>query len=73
MIQTDGFTGLRYVPVVNPEDWTKLWADFEVEISSLSSDISSKLKDAFPNEFIIFEYGDSKCPAYHKNGVLKVL
>ena len=73
LIQTDGFTGLRYVPVVNPEDWTKLWADFEVEISSLSTDISSKLKDAFPNEFIIFEYGDNKCPTYHKRGVLHVL
>ena len=73
LVQADGFNGLKYVAVENPEDWKKLWAEFEVEVSSLSTELSGQLKDAYPNEFIIFEYGDHKCPTYHKRGVLNVL
>jgi PhoH-like ATPase len=50
-----------------------LWANAEIEITALSADLQAKIKDINPNEFAIFEYGDLKCPTFHKNGILKVL
>ena len=67
------YTGVRFVQCDNQTDWTNLWANTEIEITSLTADLQAKLKDINPNEFAIFEYGDSKCPTFHKNGVLKVL
>ena len=67
------YTGVRFVTCDNSTDWTNLWANTEIEISKLSSDLQAKIKDINPNEFAIFEYGDLKCPTFHKNGILKVL
>ena len=67
------YTGVRYVPVENTDDWNLLWKETEVQILSLSVELKNKLGEVNPNEFIIFEYGDQKCPTYHKKGVLKVI
>jgi PhoH-like ATPase len=67
------YTGVRFIPCDSMSDWNTLWETAEVTIEILSQDLQAKIKDINPNEFVIFEYGDSKCPAYHKNGVLKVL
>ena len=34
LIQQDRFTGLRCVQIENSEDWTKLWSNTEIEVSS---------------------------------------
>lgn len=67
------YNGLRYVLCDNQKDWDLLWAETEIDISNLSNELSSKIKDVNPNEFIIFEFGDLKCPVIFKNGSLKVL
>ena len=67
------YTGTRFVPCDNPEDWSKLWKEPEIEVKSLSTSLQAHLLDLNPNEFAIFEYGDLKCPTYHKRGILKVL
>jgi PhoH-like ATPase len=67
------YTGVRYMPVDNADDWNLLWKEAEIQIASLSTDLKNKLGEVNPNEFIIFEYGDHKCPTYHKKGVLKVI
>jgi PhoH-like ATPase len=67
------YTGVRFVVCDNSADWTNLWANGDIEITSLSADLQAKIKDINPNEFAIFEYGDLKCPTIHKNGILKVL
>jgi PhoH-like ATPase len=67
------YTGIRNIACENQSDWSILWSDTEIKITSLSNDLQSKLKDLNPNEFVIFEYGESKCPSFHKNGTLKIL
>jgi PhoH-like ATPase len=67
------YTGTRYLPVENADDWNLLWKESEVQLSLLSTELKNKLGVVNPNEFIIFEYGDQKCPTFHKKGVLKVL
>lgn len=67
------YTGIRYVSCDLQEDWNLLWRETEVQMSLLSKDLQAKISDANPNEFLIFEYGDAKCPTYHKSGVLKVM
>jgi PhoH-like ATPase len=67
------FTGIRHVPVDDSKDWSTLWGDTEVPVTSLSEALQSSIKDAVPNEFIVFESGSQACPAYHKKGVLKIL
>jgi PhoH-like ATPase len=67
------YTGLRYVACDNQKDWDLLWGETQINVSDLSNELSSKLKDINPNEFIIFEFGDLKCPVINKSGVLKVL
>ena len=67
------YTGVRYVPVENIDDWNLLWKESEIQISLLSTELKNKLGEVNPNEFIIFECGDQKCPTFHKRGVLKVI
>ena len=67
------YTGVRFVQCDNQADWNNLWANTELEITKLSNDLQGRIKDINPNEFAIFEYGDLKCPTFHKNGILKVL
>jgi len=62
LIQQDRFTGLRSVQIENSDDWTKLWANTDVEVSSLSKELINSMGELYPNEFLIFEYGDLKCP-----------
>lgn len=72
-LEDKDYTGLRVVQCDNDEDWAKLWKDAEIEIFKLSSNMQNGLSDVNPNEFVIFEYGDSKCLSIHKNGKLKIL
>ena len=67
------YCGLRNIVCDSQSDWNHLWKDDEIKLEILSSELQSKLKDVNPNEFLIFEYGTSKCPTIHKNGILKVL
>lgn len=67
------YTGIRYVKCDNSNDWSILWSDEEIKLDKFSNELLSNIKDINPNEFIIFEYGDNKCPVYHKNGSLKIL
>ena len=67
------YTGTRFVPCTLEEDWKILWRQPDIEVKSLSAELQSKIEDANPNEFIIFEYGEAKCPTYHKRGILTVL
>ena len=50
-----------------------MWATENVEISQLSTELQESMGEYSPNEFLIFNYGELKCPTYNKNGVLKVL
>lgn len=67
------YTGLRYIPIDNDKDWNSLWGNDVCKIDKLSNELISKLKDLNPNEFIIFEYGENKCPSFHKDGYLRIL
>ena len=67
------YTGLRSVICESNEDWSKLWKLEEIEIETLSPHLQNQLTDINPNEFAIFEYGELKCPTFHKKGFLKVL
>ena len=64
---------MRYCEVDNAEDWTKLWADFELEAKTLSESLLTKVGTLYPNEFVFFKFGEKICPTFHKKGILKVL
>ena len=67
------YTGLRKFDLDNAADWTLLWSDYEIELNQLSEDTVKKLGDIFPNEFVLFYYGDNICPTFYRKGILKVL
>ena len=67
------YTGIRKFEITNEIDWTLLWSDYEIEAKKLSEETINKLGDIFPNEFILFHYGDKICPAIYRRGILKVL
>lgn len=67
------YSGMRYVKCENQKDWDVLWKDIEISSNSLSNETQDKLKDLNPNEFVIFEYGENKCPTYFKNNKFKIL
>jgi PhoH-like ATPase len=73
LIDLKPFTGMTYFEVTSDSDWTLLWQNEQIEIAKLSKELKEKLAIINPNEFAIFEYGEFKCPAYHKDGILKVL
>ena len=67
------YTGIRKFELTSESDWTLLWSDYEIELKKLSEETINKLGDIFPNEFILFSYGDKICPTFYKKGILKVL
>jgi PhoH-like ATPase len=67
------YTGLRNFELTSQADWTYLWSDNEIELKKLSEDTVNKLGDIYPNEFILFHYGENICPTLYKRGILKVL
>ena len=67
------YTGLRKFELTNQEDWNYLWSDTEIELKKLSEDTINKLGDIYPNEFILFHYGENICPTLFKRGIFKVL
>ena len=73
LLNTSLYTGIIHVDVDNQADWTQLWQNEEVDKYKLSKELQEKLIGVNPNEFIVFNYGENKCPAYHKNGVFKIL
>ncbi len=73
LIDQHMYTGIINIAVDNEKDWTLLWQNEEVEKTSLSADLQKLLIDVCPNEFVVFSYGDSKCPTYHKNGHFRIL
>jgi len=73
LLDVQDYTGIRQIQCLNDEDWKKLWATETVEISQLSTETQESMGEYSPNEFLIFNYGELKCPTYNKNGVLKVL
>ncbi len=72
-LEDQEYCGLRYIDCEHQSDWNLLWKEDEVKNISLSQELQSKLKDVNPNEFIIFQFGNSKCPTLHKNGIFKIL
>ena len=73
LVDNHMYTGIVHVSVDNEKDWTLLWQNEEVDKKLLSADLQTALADINPNEFVIFQYGDSKCPSYHKNGIFRIL
>jgi PhoH-like ATPase len=67
------FTGIRKFELNNEADWALLWSDYEIEAKKLSEETINKLGDIWPNEFILFTYGDKICPTIYRRGILKVL
>lgn len=67
------FTGLRKFELTNDADWALLWSDYEIEMKNLSADTISKLGEIFPNEFILFTYGEKICPALYRRGIFRIL
>ena len=67
------YNGLRYISCNSESDWKLLWSDDDTPIVSLSSELQNNIGVSCPNEFLIFEYGEAKCPTYNKNGVLRTL
>ena len=67
------YSGIKFVSIDSQVDWDLLWKEAEIDIASLTNETKTKIGLINPNEFIIFEYGDTKCLTYHKNNVLKIL
>lgn len=67
------YSGLRYINIDNDKDWNLLWGSDICAIDKLSNETAAKVRDANPNEFIIFEYGEQKCPSFHKDNYLRIL
>jgi PhoH-like ATPase len=67
------YTGIIEKEVDNQTDWNYLWQNEEIEKNRLSKPLQDSISDINPNEFIIFNYGENKCPAFYKNGTLKIL
>ena len=67
------FFGIRNCEIDNKNDWELLWKDYTLELSALSEETVAKLGTLYPNEFIIFKFGEAKCPTIHKKGVFKIL
>ena len=72
-LEDEKFYGIRYCEIDNKNDWELLWKDFTLEINLLSEETKTKLGALYPNEFVIFKYGEAKCPTFHKRNVLKIL
>ena len=73
---TDGdedFTGIRYVEVTSPADWQFLWRDAKCDPKAFSATLQESLGELFPHEFIVFTYGDTKCPTIYQHGMINVL
>jgi PhoH-like ATPase len=73
LLDTALYTGTLDIEIDNQRDWDILWESEELVIKSLSQSLQEKLVECSPNEFVIFNYGENKCPTYHKNGTFKVL
>jgi PhoH-like ATPase len=73
LIDTHMYTGIVNASVDNEKDWNLLWQSEEVDKKLLSDDLQKALSETNPNEFVIFEYGQSKCPTYYKNGIFRIL
>lgn len=73
LIDTQMYTGIVNASVDNEKDWNLLWQNEEVDKKLLSAELQKALSDTNPNEFVIFEYGQSKCPTYYKNGIFRIL
>ena len=73
LLDTALYTGVVQIDVDNQTDWNLLWQNEEVDKFRISKELQEKLVEVNPNEFVVFNYGDSKCPAYHKNGIFKIL
>ena len=72
-IDTQMYTGIVNASVDNEKDWNLLWQNEEVDKKLLSAELQKALSETNPNEFVIFEYGQSKCPTYYKNGIFRIL
>ena len=73
LIDTQMYTGIVNASVDNEKDWNLLWQNEEVDKKLLSAELQKALSETNPNEFVIFEYGQSKCPTYYKNGIFRIL
>lgn len=73
LIDHTPYTGMINVLIDSDRDWNILWQNDEVEKKQLSKELQDKITNVNPNEFVIFEFGESKCPTYHKNGIFKIL
>lgn len=73
LIDTQMYTGIVNASVDNEKDWNLLWQNEEVDKKLLSTELQKALSETNPNEFVIFEYGQSKCPTYYKNGIFRIL
>lgn len=67
------YTGIRHVDVDNSADWDALWASISLSPTELSSPLQAKIADLYPNEFVIFHFGQQACPAHFKNKELHTL
>lgn len=73
LIDQAPYNGIITIVVENERDWNYLWQNEEAEKRLFSKELQDTVANVNPNEFVIFEYGESKCPTYHKNGIFKVL
>lgn len=75
LIQDQQYNGIRYVELTeeNIKDYELLWSQSEVNISSFSENLQRMLGEVYVNEFLIFCWGDKKCPTRYINDKLQVL
>lgn len=73
LIEDDIYTGIKNIQIDNNEDWSLLWLSDEHSIDSFSKKLQEQFVDLYPNEFLIFNWGEIKCPTIFKNNKIKVL
>jgi PhoH-like ATPase len=70
LIDDEYYDGVRYIEITNQDDYNALWSNVEIQIDNLSKEMIGSLSNLYPNEYVIFTWGDMKIPTRYKAGKL---
>ena len=70
LIESDHFSGVRHVEITKSADWDIITASLEIAQNKFSVELKAEIGTLYPNEFIVFEFGDRKYPTWFHEGVL---
>lgn len=73
LLEDEVYDGVIHIAVDTNEDWKNLYGNGDViKVEHLTTALQEQIAKLHPNEFVMFEYGEQKCPCWFKDGVLSV-